>query len=379
VVSVPNGAAGAAKAFKQNLEFLEGYENVVIAFDMDEPGREASIACAELLSPGKALIATYPCKDLNELLLAHGAGAVSKVPFEARPYRPDDLVLGSDLWDLVSTEPEWAQGVEYPWAALNGKTLGMRRGEIVTLCAGSGIGKSTLCREIAHHLHAKGESIGYIALEESTRHTALGLMSVEANRPLHLQFKQVPEKELRGYFDATMGTGRIVLYDHWGSIEGARLMAKVRSMVKTFNVGWIVLDHISIVVSGLEVENERKELDVAMTQLRTLAEEVHVGIIVVAHLKRVQGRDFNSGGQVYLSDLRGSAALEQLSDIVVAGERDQQDEEAANTLRLRVLKNRWSGDVGLAGVLEYSKETGRLTEASVAEFGEAGSGQHDFE
>lgn len=363
VVSLPTGAAGAEKALRKQIEWLEGFDTVVLAFDMDEPGQAAAKQCAELFSPGKVRIAQLPEKDLNEVLLKHGPGAVAKTPWDARPFRPDDLVVGSDLWDLVSTEPEGMAAIPYPWPGLTHLTHGLRRGEIVTLCAGSGIGKSTICREIAHHLHAQGETVGIIALEESVRRSALGLMSIELGVPLHLRFGDVEQAALRRAFDATLGTGRIILYDHWGSIEGERLMAKVRSMVKMFDVRWIVLDHISIVISGLEVENERRELDMAMTQLRTLAEELKIGIIVVSHLKRVNGKPFELGGQVNLSDLRGSAALEQLSDLVVAGERNQQDEEDQNLLTLRVLKNRFSGDTGLAGTLEYHKDTGRLLSA----------------
>ena len=51
-------------------------------------------------------------------------------------------------------------------------------------------------------------------------------------------------------------------------------------------------------------------------------------------------------------------------DCVIALERNQQsdDEREARTTRLRVLKSRYTGDVGLACALLYDKDTGRLTE-----------------
>ena len=56
--------------------------------------------------------------------------------------------------------------------------------------------------------------------------------------------------------------------------------------------------------------------------------------------------------------------MAQLSDCVIALERNQQsdDELEARTTRLRVLKSRYTGDVGLASTLIYDKETGRLSE-----------------
>jgi twinkle protein len=65
-----------------------------------------------------------------------------------------------------------------------------------------------------------------------------------------------------------------------------------------------------------------------------------------------------------LGHLRGSQAIAQLSDAVIALERDQQADDPieANTTRVRVLKNRYAGDNGIACALQFDKKTGRLTE-----------------
>ncbi len=361
VVSVPNGAQSAARAVREQAEWLEKFDEVVFLFDQDEAGQAAAVECAEQLAPGKASIGVLPRKDANEVLVELGPGELSKAPWSARPFRPDGLVDGADLWDEVS-KPDPITDAHYPWVELENVTHGLRRSEIVTFCAGSGIGKSSACRELAYHLLKQGETVGYVALEETTKRTALGIMSIDANVPLHLRPEGIPAPERKAVFDRTVGSGRFWLYDHWGSVQADTLISKLRALAKTCGCGWIVLDHISIVVSGLETQNERKDLDVAMTKLRALAEEVGVGIILVSHLKRVQGRAFENGAQVQLSDLRGSAALEQLSDMVVAFERDQQAGDQSSAMTVRVLKNRFTGETGEAGVLRYDRETGRLIE-----------------
>ena len=53
VVSLPNGAAGAVKAIKDNLEFVNSYDEVVLMFDMDDAGRDAAKSVAEFLPPNK--------------------------------------------------------------------------------------------------------------------------------------------------------------------------------------------------------------------------------------------------------------------------------------------------------------------------------------
>ena len=60
-------------------------------------------------------------------------------------------------------------------------------------------------------------------------------------------------------------------------------------MARGCGCNYVVLDHISIVVSGMEGGDERRMIDNTMTKLRALAEEVNVGILMVSHLKRPQG------------------------------------------------------------------------------------------
>jgi twinkle protein len=93
-------------------------------------------------------------------------------------------------------------------------------------------------------------------------------------------------------------------------------------------------------------------------------------MVLVSHLRRVEGnRGHENGITVSLNHLRGSQSIAQLSDCVIALERDQQaeDPQEANTTHLRVLKSRYTGDVGLASHLLYDKTTGRLHEVEINE------------
>ena len=111
--------------------------------------------------------------------------------------------------------------------------------------------------------------------------------------------------------------------------------------------------------------DERRMLDNLMTKLRTLVEEVKCALFLVCHLKRVDGRPHEEGGEVRLSHLRSSAGIAQLSDCVIALERNQQSKENKNQTRVRVLKNRFTGETGVAMALEYDQETGRLTQCEM--------------
>ena len=133
----------------------------------------------------------------------------------------------------------------------------------------------------------------------------------------------------------------------------------MRYLIKALGCNTIILDHISIVVSGTQSdEGERKQIDIFMTELRMLVEETGVAVHAIVHLKRADKKSFNEGGKVSLSDLRGSGSLEQLSDSVIAVERDQQS-ATPTVARLRILKCRETGETGEADLINYVKETGR--------------------
>lgn len=362
VVSVPNGAQGAAKAIKKHLDWLESYDEVILMFDMDEPGREATAECAELFSPGKCKVATLPHKDPNECLTKGAGDQVINAIWNAKVFRPDGIISGADLLEEVMKE-DAVVSVQYPWGGLNEKTRGLRQGELVTVTAGSGIGKSAIVREIAYHLISKGETVGMLMLEESVKRTALGLMGIAIDKPIHIDRSGVTENELRGAFEKTLGTGKVYLYDHFGSTEIDNLLARVRYLARSLDCRWVILDHLSIVVSGLGEGDERRLIDNAMTMLRTLVQETGIGLILVSHLRRPDGRGHEEGAMTSLSQLRGSHAIAQLSDIVIGAERDQQGEDPNLTL-LRVLKNRFTGQTGEACHLRYDPVTGRLMEGS---------------
>jgi twinkle protein len=360
-VSVPTGAAGAVKAVKQNLEWLLKFESVVFMFDNDEVGMKAAKDCAALLPPKKAKIATLPMKDANEMLVAGKGGDLIQAMWDAKEYRPDGIVAATELWDTLVNRQD-IPSYDFPFSGLNDKLLGLRKGELVTFTAGSGVGKSAFCREISYHLMEQDCTIGYIALEENNDRTMLGFMGIHENLPLHTD-RSIDVSAYRGAYDWV--APKLYLYDNFGSTDVDTLYDKIRYLVRSVDCDVIVLDHLSMIVSGIsssQESDERRFIDNLMTGLRSLVEELQCCMVLVSHLRRPQGdRGYEQGQETSLNALRGSAAIAQLSDAVVGLERDQQGDNPNHTT-VRVLKNRYTGDTGVAGLIEYQRETGRLRE-----------------
>lgn len=365
VVSVRNGAQAALKDCKDNYEFLDSFDSVYICFDNDDPGMEAAGKVAELFAK-KAKVVKLPngMKDANDMLQDNRKTEFSVALWRAESYTPDGIIAGDTLFDEVM-RPIEGSDVDYPFAGLNKLTYGMRKGELITVTAGSGLGKSQFLREIIWNiLNTTDERVGLMFMEESVRKTALSLMSLAVDKPLHLPDSQASDEEKENAFNKTLGTGRVFLFDHFGSSDVDNIVNRVRYMAKAMDCHYIFLDHISIVVSAQSNGDERKAIDEIMTKLRTLVQETGISLVCVSHLKRPESKGHEEGAATSLAQLRGSGSIAQLSDMVIGLERNGQDDDPIkrNTTHVRVLKNRFSGTTGKACALLYSLETGRMTE-----------------
>jgi len=378
VVGIPNGAQSAAKSIRDNIAFVEAFEKVVFMFDMDKPfekvvfmfdmdkpGRDAAVACSAILSPGKAHIAHLPegYKDVSDMLVAHREADLVSCMWSAKPHRPDGLAFKDEIYAAVTDTTE-VETYDYPWSGWNKVTYGLRRGELCVLTAGTGIGKSSICREIAYHLSRK-TPVAYIALEENVRQSALQFLGIHTGKALHLDYDLTEEERDRA-FGEVFGTEQIVLYDHFGSIEPDNLMMKIKFLAHA-GYKFVFLDHLTLMLSGgADQGDERRRIDAVMTKLRQVVENLNIGLVVVSHLKRTDGKPMEEGGQTSLSLLRGSTQIAGLADMCIGLERNQQDDNNPNHVLCRCLKNRFSGDTGVMQTLNFDKQKMRFAPINLA-------------
>jgi twinkle protein len=369
VVSIKRGSAGAVKDIRESIEFVESFENVILCFDNDKAGRKASRQIARILKPGKTKILKLPdgYKDANDMLKNKKFAEFTKAWFEAKVYTPSGII------ELSSKKSSWLnreikESIAYPYEGLNKKLYGLRKGELVTLTGGTGLGKSSVTRELEHWLINQTEdNIGIIALEENWQRTADSIISIEANDRIYINEirNKYTDEELSDLFDKSIPNGRVYIHAHLGVNNIDEIFSKLRYIIIGCECKWVIIDHLHMLVSALMDSDERRGIDVLMAKLRSLVEETNVGLILVSHLRRVGGdRGHERGVQVSLSHLKGSQAIAQLSDCVIALERNQQAEDIteANTTIVRILKSRYTGYTGYACSLLYNSETGRLIE-----------------
>ena len=361
IVSVPS--ATGLKTLTENRSWIRSFKEVVIMFDQDTAGKAAADQAVSIIGYDKARVAVYNHKDPNEVLLKEGTLELIRIIWDAETRKPDSVVGKAEVWDMLM-EHSAKVSMPYPEClnGLNNKIEGMRMGEITLFVSGTGCGKSTISREIIRHLiHNTKDRIGVIALEESPAETAMALAKLE----LGVRDKP-PIEDIRKGFDVIFGDDdRLLLLNHSGSIQDGSLTDHMEYMA-LLGCKYFILDHITILTAeGIGDSSGNEAIDSTMNSLLRFVKKNSVWLGLISHLRKTQpgGTSFEQGKMPSLDDIKGSGSIKQISFDIVAFARDTlaDDEETRNTIRMAVLKSRFTGNTGPVVGSKYDATTGRLS------------------
>ena len=364
VVSVSKGAAGAVKDFKQNLEWLEGFENVVICFDNDIAGHEAAEKCAQVLSPNKARIVNLTTfKDASDYLTNNKVRDFTNEWWEAKVYRMTGVITLEDAWaDFVNRGTEEIIPFPESFGMLNSMLNGgIAAGEITVLGALTSIGKTTMVNEIVYHFWKNtNKRIGCAFLEASNGEAVENLLTIHTGHNLALEDRK--NIDFDKLHTDIVTDGRILLLDHHGAVDSDELFLKLRAMVKGSGCEILVIDPLQAAVTS----NANETIDDFMDRLLKLAKETNVSIIVVSHMRKPS---LSNPHNVNEYDLKGSGSINQIAfnTILLSRDKMSEDEYARNSTMVQVVKCRRTGLTGMAGWLYYNSYTGRLERGEAPE------------
>lgn len=336
-------------------EWLHQFERIYLAFDNDAAGREAVQRVARLFDYNKIYVVKFDrFKDANEYLEAGETDALRNIWWNAKRYLPETVISSfSEFKSILETPTQL--GIPYPWPTLTSMTYGMRRGETVLITAQEGVGKTELMHAIEFQLlketsHDVG--IGAIYLEESKQRHLQALAGLQLKRPVHLPDTNCSVADIQAALEEVVAKDdRLHVYTHFGSDDPGVLLDTSRFMVSARNVHFMCFDHLTMAVSGLAGEDERRALDYLATRLEMMVKELNFGLILVSHV--------NDLGQT-----RGSRYIGKVADIRIDAKRnlEAQDPVERNTVYLTVSKNRFCGKTGPAGTLIFDPNTYTLSE-----------------
>ena len=387
VIGLSLGTANAVDCVLSNAGYLSSFDKTTLSFDADcatapekrkgiKKGYEATQDVATALMNNNVYVGSMPegCKDPNEALLAgKGRELVNLVAFEAKKFTGEKIISAADITlDMLSEKRE--EGVHIPtFPELMRKLHGFRKRELVVLTAPSNVGKSFVCAEFAYHFLNQGHKVGFMMLEEQSKETVQRMLArkLEVN---YNNFRDNPtavatQESIQDAYNWLTQEQDMVLLDHFGSMAIAEFMQKINVFHKLHKCEYIIVDHLSMLISGSKVTDERKELDIVMTELAAFCAANDVCVIAVSHLNRSIAADFKPAKgkeeepfwiPVTKEAMRGSSSLEQLAWCVLGLEPQILPDKSRGNVRLTVLKNRTWGYLGVADEFNMNQTTGLL-------------------
>lgn len=352
VVSV-HSSSSAARDVGQARSWLNEYERIYIAFDGDAPGREAATSVARLFDYDKIFLVKFDPrrKDANEYTRHGEHDELKKLWWNAKPYLPESVRSSfSDFKTILAEQHQ--DGVPYPFPTLNKMTYGIRKGESVLVTAQEGVGKTELMHAIEYQLlRETNDNVAAIFLEEPQRRHLQALAGIHLQRPAHLPDSGCTDDEVYSAVERIVGRDdRLHLYTHFGSSDPEVLLDTIRFLVAGRACNYVLLDHVSMVISGGSENDERRALDRFTTKLEMMLNELQFALIVVSHVND-------------LNQTRGTRWISKLAHVRIHATRDL--DGGSNIVNLMIKdKNRFAGRTGPAGSYAFNPITRQYTEVA---------------
>ena len=361
VVSLPRGEDTSLATVSENLEFLRGFEEVIIATDMDTVGRKALGNIATVVGE-KARVLTISEKDCSDMLVKNKAKEFVNAYYNPREYRPSQIVSVEDIIDKAAEIVPW--GLSYPFESLTKMTYGMKQeGEIISLGAGPGSGKSTFVRHIQEQLmFVHGEPIAVFDIEEKATGALKHLIGGIMNKPIHKPDCIYDVEEAKRIGNSL--SGKVYFYD--GLTED---WAEVKDHIRYFaskGIRFYFIDPLSALVEHLNASEGNQELGKIMRDMRRFRVEQGLTFFSVNHLNNPSGgKDHGAGGDVYGGQFAGSRAQWKYSTALWGLTRNQlaETQEERNLCKISIIKDRLGGNTG-SFFLYYNSLTGKFEDSS---------------
>lgn len=382
VVSLPNGAGCGGLEKREAWEFITSFEGVLLVFDADEQGREGVEKFASLFATEvKLKVAELPdgCKDANDCIKSGKERELVRACFQAKAYQPEMIIPGSEVsYDMIR-QPIKAGYNFKSFPEFSKKLGGLRDGELGIVMAPPGVGKSTWVAEMGYELiKHTDEKVAWMFLEEDLKKATQRLVALDNNVPLpryRLNPNVIPEEKAKQSYDDLIDNGRTWFIDLGpsGRLSVDRLLHMLR-YYRSQGVKRFIFDHISILFSHDERDNERKLIDNVLSEVAAFCAATGSSMVMVAHIRRID-QHYYVKDEVYdaqwlyidPASARGSGSFEQLAFWIAALEPEKTEDEQKGRVRINVKKNREWGFTGPTDVVQLNQSTGRLQLCEVPE------------
>lgn len=366
--------SGGAGNFKADLAKWFVGKKVAIFPDNDEPGRDHARKVAELLASVATIVKIIelpglPLKgDVTDWMVAGGnLEQLRELYKRAQPWTPEwdysDLVpnendkyvrsFAQEIESAGGVEEFWnlskLVGMPTPWKKLN-RALGggMRCGEVYVIGANQGSGKTSLALQFIVAAMRNRNTPLLFSMEMGSRSVYQRMAAIEARVDLNelrdAQFKLKMHNQTKDVIDEartvcdrlskplSRSTAELLSYPVMVSTKSSvtpdYVIQETNRLKKNNRVDLVAVDHMQLMASsGKGVRGDYEKFTAISRAMKQVAVDLNVPVLIVSQTSRANSKEHR--GELDVSDLRGSGAIEEDAAGVFLLYEDAQDRDRA--------------------------------------------------
>ncbi len=292
------------------------------------------------------------------------------------PAKIGDIIVNEvydKLQKLSGADKDKYKGYTTGFIDLDKAITGLNKSDLLIIGARPAMGKTSLALNLARNTAMMGKKkVLFFSLEMTKEQLAQRVLSTEAR----IESTKMRTGNITGDEWAKLATATALLsncelyFDDTSNMTVSEMKSRIRRLR---DVDAVFVDYLQLMKSGSRVESRVQEVSEITRNLKLMAKDLNIPVVVLAQLARTtEGRGKSHKPQ--LSDLRESGSIEQDADIVImlyreeyyAAEKDDAPDDmerpAINEAEFIIAKNRhgpttsikvaWNGDYTLFSNLE---------------------------
>ena len=291
------------------------------------------------------------------------------------PSKIGDIIVNEvydKLQKLSSADKDKYKGFTTGFTDLDKAITGLNRSDLLIIGARPAMGKTSLALNLARNTAMMGKKkVLFFSLEMTKEQLAQRVLSTEAR----VESTKMRTGDISGQEWANLATATALLsncelyFDDTSNMTVSEMKSRIRRLR---DVDAVFVDYLQLMKSGSRVESRVQEVSEITRNLKLMAKDLNIPVVVLAQLARsTEGRGKSHRPQ--LADLRESGSIEQDADIVIMLYRDEyyatekedapeQERPAVNEAEFIIAKNRhgptttvkvaWNGDYTMFTNLE---------------------------
>jgi replicative DNA helicase len=221
----------------------------------------------------------------------------------------------------LSNKKSPVTGLETGFVDLDRMTAGMHSSDLIIVAARPGLGKTSLCLNIAEHIAIrKHKTVGIFSLEMSKEQLVKRLLCSEARIDAHRINTGFLNKEDWNRLSRASGdlSEAKIFIDDSAGVSVPELRTKARRLSLEHGLDLIIVDYLQLMSGSTQrYENRTQEISQISRGLKGIAKELSVPVIAVSQLSRAIESRSGEHRKPQLSDLRESGSIEQDADVVM--------------------------------------------------------------